>query len=77
MADDGRYQEAIAELSPEDLKHAMLAEGMPEGIVERMLDLERYYREDQANRMTNDLKQTTGQEPIRFDKYINDCASFL
>ncbi|MEO1209108.1 MAG: hypothetical protein AAFX78_06170 [Cyanobacteria bacterium J06638_20] len=31
-------------LAHEDLKHGMLAEGMPEAIADRMLDLERYYR---------------------------------
>ena len=36
-------------LSPEDLKSGMLAEGMPEAIADRMLDLERYFREDRAS----------------------------
>ena len=31
-----------------DLKTGMLAEGMPEAIADRMLDLERYFREDRA-----------------------------
>lgn len=64
-------------LSHEDLKHGMLAEGMPEAIADRMLDLERYYREDQASRITNDIKQVTGQEPRRFAQYIRDYASLL
>ena len=64
-------------LSPEDLKHGMLAEGMPEAIAERMLDLERYYREDKASRITNDIKQVTGQAPIRFAQYISDYAPLL
>jgi uncharacterized protein YbjT (DUF2867 family) len=64
-------------LPPEDLKHGMLAEGMPEAIADRMLDLERYYREDQASRITTDIKQVTGQEPRRFAQYIRDYASLL
>ena len=64
-------------LSPEDLKHSMLAEGLPEAIADRMLDLERYYREDQASRITNDIKQVTGHEPRRFAQYTRDCASLL
>jgi uncharacterized protein YbjT (DUF2867 family) len=64
-------------LSPEDLKHGMLAEGMPEAIADRMLDLERYYREDQASRITNDIQQVTGQEPRRFAQYIRDYGSLL
>ena len=50
-------------LSPSDLKSGMLAEGMPEEIAERMLDLERYYREDQASRLSNDIKEVTGRDP--------------
>ena len=55
----------------------MLAESMPEEIADRMLDLERYYREDQASRITNDIKQVTGRDPRRFVQYARDCASLL
>ena len=55
----------------------MLAEGMPEAIAERMLDLERYYREDKASLITNDIKQVTGQEPIQFAQYTRDYAMLL
>ncbi|NEO84611.1 MAG: SDR family oxidoreductase [Spirulina sp. SIO3F2] len=64
-------------LAPEDLKQAMLAEGMPEALADRMLDLERYYREDQASRITNDIQQVTGREPIQFAQYARDHASLL
>ncbi len=62
-------------LPPSDLKQGMLAEGMPEEIVDRMLDLERYYREDQASHITNDIKQVTGQEPRRFADYVRETAA--
>ncbi len=64
-------------LSPSDLKHGMLAEGMPEAIADRMLDLERFFREDQASRITNDIKQVTGRDPRRFAQYARDYASSL
>ena len=64
-------------LSPSDLKHGMLAEGMPEAIADRMLDLERYFREDQASCITNDIKQMTGRDPRRFAQYARDYASSL
>ena len=64
-------------LSPEDLKQGMLAEGMPEAIADRMLDLERYYREGKASLITNDIKQVTGQEPRRFADYACDYAPLL
>lgn len=64
-------------LSPSDFIHGMLAEGIPEAIADRMLDLERYFREDQASRITNDIKQVTGRDPKRFEQYTRDCASLL
>ena len=64
-------------LPPADLKHAMIAEGVPEGIADRMLDLERYFREDQTSRITDDIKQVTGRDPRGFAQYARDCASSL
>lgn len=64
-------------LSSVDYKSGMLAEGMPEVIADRMLDLERYFREDKASDITCDIKQVTGHEPRRFSQYTRDYASFL
>ncbi len=64
-------------LSPLDLKNGMLAEGMPEELADRMLDLERYFREGQASRITNDINQVTGRDPRRFAQFARDCASAL
>ena len=64
-------------LSPLDLKNGMLAEGMPEELADRMLDLERYFREGQASRITNDINQVTGRDPTRFAQFARDCASAL
>ncbi len=64
-------------LSPADLKSGMLAAGSSEEFAEVMLDLERYYREGQASRITNDINQVTGRDPMRFDQYARDCASLL
>ncbi len=64
-------------LSPSDLKTGMLAVGLPEVIADRMLDLERYFREGRASLVTNDIKQVTGREPRRFGQYARDSASLL
>lgn len=64
-------------LPPSDLKQAMLADGMPEEIADRMLDLERYFRDDKASRITNDIKQLTGREPTSFSQYARDFAPSL
>lgn len=64
-------------LSPSDLKSGMLATGSPEEFADMLLDLERYYREQQASRITNDIKQVTGRDPMRFEQYARYCASSL
>ena len=64
-------------LPPSDLKNSMLVEGMSEDIADRMLDLERYFREGQASRITSDIKQVTGCDPRRFAQYARDYASSL
>jgi hypothetical protein len=52
----------------------MLAEGMPESIADRMLDLERYFREDRAGTITDDVRRVIGREPRRFADYVRDTA---
>ena len=82
------YDEMAAELSkalghhishinipPADLKSAMLAEGMPEVLTDRLLDLERYYREGMAAADTNDIKQVTGRDPTRFADFARETAA--
>lgn len=64
-------------LSPSDLKSGMLAAGVPEEYADWLLDLERYYREAQASRITNDIQLVTGRAPRRFAQYARDCASLL
>ena len=64
-------------LPPTDLENGMLAEGMPEEIADRMLDLERYFRDDQASRITDDITQVTGRDPRRFSQYARDVAPSL
>jgi uncharacterized protein YbjT (DUF2867 family) len=58
-----------------DLKAGMLAEGMPEAIADRMLDLERYFREDRASTITDDVTRVTGRRSRRFADYVRDTAA--
>jgi uncharacterized protein YbjT (DUF2867 family) len=62
-------------LSPSELKEGMLAEGMPEAIADRMLDLERYFREDHGSLITGDVKQVTGRSPRSFAQYARDTVA--
>ena len=58
-----------------DLRAGMLAEGMPAAIAERMLDLERYFREDRASSITDDVTRVTGRGPRRFADYVRNTAA--
>ena len=49
--------------------------GMPEEIADRMLDLERYFREKRASRITNDIKQVAARDPRRFAQYAREAAA--
>ena len=69
----GRKIEHI-NIPPADLKGAMLAEGTPEIFVDRLLDLERYYREGKAASDTSDIKQVTGHDPRTFEGYARETA---
>jgi uncharacterized protein YbjT (DUF2867 family) len=62
-------------LPPEDLKGAMLAQGMPESLADLLLDLERYFLEGKAAATTEDVKQVTGKAPTSFADYARDTAS--
>ena len=62
-------------VAPEDLKSGMLSEGMPEAIADRMLDLERYFREDRASSVTDDVRQVTGRAPGRLAEYVGETAA--
>ena len=58
-----------------DLKAGMLAEGMPDAIADRLLDLERYFREGHASTITDDVTRVLGREPRRFTDYVRDTAT--
>jgi uncharacterized protein YbjT (DUF2867 family) len=62
-------------IPPADLKGAMLAEGTPEIFIDRLLDLERYYREGKAARDTSDIRQVTGHDPRTFADYARETAA--
>ena len=53
----------------------MLADGMPEAIADRMLDLERYFREDRASTLPDDVTRVIGRAPRRFGDYVRDTAA--
>ena len=62
-------------LPPSELKQGMLAGGMPDELADRMLDLERYFREDRASSISDDIKLVTGNNPRRFRNFIRETAA--
>lgn len=64
-------------LAPDALRGGMLEAGMPDVLADRMLDLERYFREGRASRITDDVAQVTGHPPRRFADYARECAGVL
>lgn len=61
-------------LSPSDLRKGMIADGMPDVIADRMLDLERYFREGHASQVTSDIMQVTGRKPMSYLDYIRETV---
>ncbi len=58
-------------LPASSLKQGMLDDGLPEEIADRMLDLERYFREDQACFVTDDINHVTGKNSIPLQDYLS------
>lgn len=62
-------------LPPADLKGAMLGMGMPEILADRLLDLDRYFREGTAASDSSDISSVLGREPRRFADYARETAA--
>jgi uncharacterized protein YbjT (DUF2867 family) len=64
-------------ISDGEFRQAALNSGMPEGYVEAMLELYRYYREGRAARVTDTVREVTGRDPISFAEFAIENASAL
>lgn len=62
-------------LPPLELKRAMVGSGMPDELADRMLDLERYFREGHASRVSDDIKLVTGNSPRDFRTFAKEIAA--
>ena len=62
-------------LPPADLKGAMMSQGVPEILADRLLDLERLYREGKAAGDKSDIRAVTGHDPRRFTDYARETAA--
>lgn len=68
---------AHVSLPPDDLRGGMVAEGLPEPLADRLLDLERYFREGRASAVTRDIERVTGRVARPFSEYLRDAAAQL
>ncbi len=64
-------------LEPQQLRGGMIAAGIPDDYADLLLDLNRYYAEGHAAKVTSDVKQVTGRDPISFDQWANENAASL
>ena len=70
----GRTVKYLA-LTQEQLKQAMQSMGMPPWQVEALAELAAYYTEGPGARVTGDVREVLGREPIRFDQFLKDNAA--
>lgn len=61
-------------ITPEQSKQAMEGMRMPAWQVQALLDLQAFYTEGPGTKLTCDVKQVLGREPILFDQFLNDFS---
>lgn len=64
-------------ITPEAYKQGAMGAGIPEGYADALVDLVRYYREDQASRVSPAVREITGQDPVPFEQFARDHAAAL
>jgi uncharacterized protein YbjT (DUF2867 family) len=62
-------------LTPEQLRPALLSAGVPEWNADALLDLQRLYREGKAAAVTSDVEQILGRKPTSFAQFLQDYQS--
>lgn len=63
------------DLPPDQLQGGLTAAGIPADYANKLLDLNRHYKENQMSRVTTDVKAVTGREARSFDDYARDNAA--
>jgi uncharacterized protein YbjT (DUF2867 family) len=64
-------------ISPEQYKQAAVGAGTPPGYADALVDLNRYYAEGKASRVTEAVRQIAGRDPIAFEQFARDHADKL
>jgi len=63
------------DLPPDQLRQGMTSAGVPGEYADKLLDLNRYYKEDRMSDVTGDVKQVTGRDARSFNDYVRDNAA--
>ena len=64
-------------LSPDEMKQALLGAGTPEWNANGILDLEALYRAGGASAVSEDVELVLGRRPIAYEQFARDYASGL
>lgn len=62
-------------LSPEQMKQALVAAGAPEWNANGVIDLDTLYREGEASMVSPDIEHLLGRKPIAYQQFARDYAS--
>jgi uncharacterized protein YbjT (DUF2867 family) len=65
------------DLSPKELKHALLSAGTPEWSANGILELDELYRSGGASTVSEDVRHVLGRKATTFDEFSRDYASSL
>ncbi len=65
---------AYVDVPDEAFKQGGLQAGMPEWLVDAMIELFHFYKTGRASRVTSAVRDVTGEDPISFDRYVRDHA---
>ncbi len=68
---------SYVDLSPADLKKALLGAGTPEWYADATIDLFRWYKTDAGSVVSGDVEKVTGCKAGMFEAYVRDFAGDL
>jgi uncharacterized protein YbjT (DUF2867 family) len=65
---------SYVDLPASELKKGIVSTGASEWSAAAVIDLQRFYREGRASRVTDDVERITRRKPITFDQFVHDYA---
>jgi uncharacterized protein YbjT (DUF2867 family) len=62
-------------ITQEQLRPSLRDMGMPPWQVDALADLQAYYADGTGGKVTSDVRDLLGREPVRMDQFLRDYAS--